>query len=218
VYAASRHMSCRDVTTVMSGNDLTNNRPWSNPGAVWRVVLLLGRRITPIVTRPPAHAGQPYRPPLDPAAQTLNDQRVSRNPYQPHPGEFHAADAFRRMLVRFAHGLLPRTRRTSRVLHRKKCALAHHQGRAFTLPCSYNTPAARRLRGAPAADARGGVAGGGLGAVLALDADVGNGPQSAHDVADGMHVEVEADRRIGQARANHMKLLAWSQMGVDEDK
>ena len=61
------------------------------------------------------------------------------------------------------------------------------------------------------------MAGGGrLGAVLALDADVGNGPQSAHDLAEGIHVEVEADGRIGQARASQMKLLAWSQMCVDE--
>ena len=127
----------------------TKKRRPQAPAHERRAVLRLGRLITPIVTLPPAHAGQPYRPPLDPASQTLHDQRVSSNKYQPHPGKFRAADAFRRMLVRFAHCFLPRTKRTGRVLQRKKRALAHHDGRAFSLPCSYNTPDAWRLPGAP---------------------------------------------------------------------
>ena len=36
VYAASRHMSCREVMTVMSGNDLTNQTSRIVPGAVRR--------------------------------------------------------------------------------------------------------------------------------------------------------------------------------------
>ena len=58
----------------------------------------------------------------------------------------------------------------------------------------------------------------GLGAARARNDGVGDALQLTHDMGEEIPMKGESDGGIGQTRASNMKLLAWSQMCVDEHK